>query len=224
MEIANCLNISMKCRTEQSRLTSIAQKRIFSIPQITGELGYSSKRSCSRADTRDSNAVTEREASREEQIQDRRRETSKEVFDGIIDPTFLYTENSSFTYENHAFVGSIVEDDGNSDPFFRNTQYSPWADVSSTESEHSVTEKPIQTPENIPGDSLAEPQEFDMVGFQALNMGSYDDYVVKELECNESSYGFAISSGWSSTFFPSQIEEEPQGSMDMAARSAECKH
>ena len=181
------------------------------------------KRSCSRADTRYSNAVTEREASLEEQVQDRRRGTSEEAFDEIIDPTFLYTESSSFTYENHAFVGTIVEDNGNSDYFFRNTQYSPWADVSSTESEHSETEKPVQTPENMPGDSLAEPQEFEMLGSQTLNMDSYDEYVVKELESGESSYGFAISSGWSSTFFPSEIEEEAQESMNMAAKSAECK-
>lgn len=214
----------MKCRTKQSRLTSIAQKRIFSIPKITGELGYSSKRSCSRADTRYSNAATGREASLEEQIQDRRRETSEEVFDEIIDPTFLYTESSSFTYAKHAFVGTTVEDNGNHDPFLRNTQYSPWADASSTESEHSETEKPVQTPENIPGDSLAEPQECEILESQIFSMGSYDEYVIKELACEESSYGFAISSGWSSTFFPSEIEEEPQVSMNMAAKGAKCSH
>lgn len=222
MGVANCLNIFMKSRTRQSRPTSLTQKRIFSISQITSELGYPSKPLRSPANTRYRNAVSERDSGLEEQIQYRRRETSEEVFDEIIDPTFLYTESPRFTYESHPSVGSIVEDSDDSDLFFRNAQYSPWADVSSTESEHSEMEKLHQSPENIPRDSLEEPPEFEMLGFQTLNGDIYDEYALKKLESDETSYGFAISSGWSSTFFPFEFEEEHEGSMSMAAKSAEC--
>ncbi|KAJ5211575.1 Polyketide synthase enoylreductase [Penicillium cinerascens] len=162
------------------------------------------------------NAANQRDASFEEQIEDRRREVSEKIFDEIIDPTFLCTESASITLENHASMGTTVEENGHFDPFFRNTQYSSWAGVSSTESEHSETDKGHQTLENIPGDSLAEQQEFEVFGSQALNTDSYDEHVVKEFKSDESSCGFAISSGWSSTFFPSEIEEEPHRSMTIA--------
>ncbi|KAJ5807877.1 hypothetical protein N7474_009146 [Penicillium riverlandense] len=159
--------------------------------------------------THHGNKVTESEASLEGQIQDRGRDASEEVFDEIIDPTF-YTECPNFTFEDHAFVGSILEGKDNFAPFFRNAQYSPWAGVSSSESKHTGIETPHQSPENIPGDSSAEPHTFEILGPQTLTMDSYDEYAFKSYESDGSSYGFAISSGWSSTFFPCGIEEEPR--------------
>jgi hypothetical protein len=172
-----------------------------------GELEFRSKAFNFHANRRYSNTVTESEASLEGQIQDRGRDTSQEVFDEIIDPTF-YTECSNHTFDNHASVGSILEVKDNFAPFFRNSQYSPWADISSSESEHTGRETPSS--ENIPGDSLADPHTFEILGPQTFTMDSYDEYVIKTFESDGSSCGFAISSGWSSTFFPCGIEEEPR--------------
>lgn len=168
-----------------------------------------SKTLYSYTNTRYSNAVTEREASLEGQIQDRR-DTPEEFFDEIIDPTFLYPESSSFPFENHASARTVLEGNDNSAPFFRNTQYSRWADVSSGESEHSEIETPHQPPQETSGDSLAEPQIYERLGPKTLNIDNYDEPEIKTFESDEPSYGFVISSGWSSTFFPCGLEEEPQ--------------
>ncbi|KAJ5493627.1 hypothetical protein N7463_009714 [Penicillium fimorum] len=132
------------------------------------------------------NERTQQEDGDEGQIRDHRRDPFEEVFDELIDSKKFYTERSSFKFGNQGSGGIIVK--GNEDfiPFFSNADYSTWSERSSSVSEDSEAGASYQVLDDNIGVSLAK-----------LHKNSKD----------EPYSGFAISSGWSSTFFPHGMEE-----------------
>lgn len=135
-----------------------------------------------------SNEITEQEANDDGHIQHHRSDSFDEVFDEVIDSNFFYTTRSSFEFGNQAFEGSIVKGNDNFMTFISDAEYATWSERSSSVSEDSEVGTSYQSPEDSFGTSLAK-----------LHMYARDE------PCS----GFAISSGWSSTFFPHGMEEEP---------------
>ncbi|KAJ5188146.1 hypothetical protein N7472_007160 [Penicillium cf. griseofulvum] len=140
--------------------------------------------------TKYKNEITQQEDSDEgqsrQQSRQHRQDPFDEVFDELIDSNFFYTEGSSFKFGNQAAGRTIVKGNNDSIPFFSNAGYSTWSERSSSVSEDSEVETSYQAPGDDVGDSLAKLQRYAR---------------------DESYSGFAISSGWSSTFFPHGIEE-----------------
>ncbi|KAJ6118159.1 hypothetical protein N7471_014036 [Penicillium samsonianum] len=134
------------------------------------------------------NEITEQEANDDGHIQHHRSDSFDEVFDEVIDLNFFYTTRSSFEFGNQAFEGSIVKGNDNFMTFISDAEYATWSERSSSVSEDSEVGTSYQPPEDGFGTSLAK-----------LHMYARDE------PCS----GFAISSGWSSTFFPHGMEEEP---------------
>lgn len=141
----------------------------------------------------------------------------------FIDPTLLHTESPSPEFESHAATGLFWGEENDTITFFKTLQHSPWADVPPSQSEQNGIANPHQSPEDISGDIFAEPLAIEMLRPQICNVDSYDGHGIKKVQGSGSSYGFAISSGWSSTFFPCGMDEEPQGPRNMATRRAECE-
>lgn len=136
-----------------------------------------------------SNEITRQQASDERHIPDNRSDPFEEVFDEVIDSTF-FDEQSSFKFGNQACGGTIFKGNDNFMPFFSDAAYSTSSERSSSVSEDSEVGTPCLALDDSFGTSLAKIHMY-----------------AKE----EPYSGFAISSGWSSTFFPHGIEEEPHG-------------
>ncbi|CDM31536.1 hypothetical protein DTO013E5_2179 [Penicillium roqueforti] len=135
------------------------------------------------------NEITRQQASDERHIPDNRSDPFEEVFDEVIDSTF-FDEQSSFKFGNQACGGTIFKGNDNFMPFFSDAAYSTSSERSSSVSEDSEVGTPCLALDDSFGTSLAKIHMY-----------------AKE----EPYSGFAISSGWSSTFFPHGIEEEPHG-------------
>ncbi|KAL4780177.1 hypothetical protein BJX76DRAFT_55325 [Aspergillus varians] len=120
----------------------------------------------------------------------------------FIDPTMLHTGSPSQGSEK----GLFREDSSNPPKLHAPS----WADV--------PFEKFI-SPEDMSGDILAESLTIDLFRPQISNVESCDAH---GSQGRRPSSGFAISSGWSSTFFPCGMDEEGEASR-MVARTAECE-
>lgn len=124
----------------------------------------------------------------------------------FIDSTILHTWSLNSGYEDHACMRRS-----------RNTrlgssgklQHSPWADVQPSEG-HGITQKvPQQPTEDVPGSNCPETLAIGTLTPSGSNMYRYDEHVNGNVQNNGASYGFTISNGWSSTFFPYGMDEEP---------------
>ncbi|CAI7597636.1 unnamed protein product [Penicillium viridicatum] len=134
------------------------------------------------------NEIIEQEAKREGHTKHYRSDSIEEVFDEVIDSNFFYTERSSFKFGNQPSEGTIVKGNDNFVTFFSDTAFATWSERSSSISEDSEVGTSYEAPEDGLGASLVE-----------LHRHARD----------EPYSGFAISSGWSSTFFPHEVEKEP---------------
>ncbi|KAJ5426312.1 hypothetical protein N7465_001382 [Penicillium sp. CMV-2018d] len=134
------------------------------------------------------NEIIEQEAKGDGHTKHYRSDPFEEVFDEVIDSNFFYTERSSFKFRNQPSEGTIVKGNDNFVTFFSDAAFATWSERSSSISEDSEVGTSYEAPEDGLGASLVELQRHAR---------------------DEPYSGFAISSGWSSTFFPHQIEEEP---------------
>ncbi|KAJ5780268.1 hypothetical protein N7457_005428 [Penicillium paradoxum] len=105
----------------------------------------------------------------------------EELFDQMIDSNFFHTERLSFKCTDQDPGDLIVAENDSCVSPFPNAEHSTWTDISSSSSGDSEVGTPYQAQENSLENSLAH-----------LN-----EYTRDELY-----FGFSISSGWSSTFFP----------------------
>ncbi|CAG8895279.1 unnamed protein product [Penicillium egyptiacum] len=134
--------------------------------------------------------TTEQSANDEGHIQDRRSDPFEAVFDEVIDPNFFYTERPNFKFKNQASRATMVKRNDNFMTFFSDAEYATWSERSSSVSEDSE----IGT------------------SYQALEDGFGANLAKLHMYARDAPYsGFSISSGWSSTFFPHGIEEDPHG-------------
>lgn len=136
------------------------------------------------------NEIIEQEANDKGHIKYHRSDSFEEVFDEVIDSNFFYTERSSFKFGNEPSEGTILKGNDNFVTFFSDAEFATWSERSSSVSEDSELGTSYQAPEDGLGASLVELQRHAR---------------------DEPYSGFAISSGWSSTFFPHEVEEEPNG-------------
>ncbi|KAJ5265279.1 hypothetical protein N7524_006297 [Penicillium chrysogenum] len=134
------------------------------------------------------NKITEQSANDEENIHNPRSDPFEEVFDAVIDPNFFYTERPSFKFGNQTSRGTIVKGNDNFMTFISDSEYATWSERPSSVSEESEIGTSYQGLEDGLGAKLAK-----------LQMYARD----------ERYSGFSISSGWSSTFFPHGMEEDP---------------
>ncbi|KGO40585.1 hypothetical protein PEX1_022620 [Penicillium expansum] len=130
--------------------------------------------------------ITEQQAVSERYIKDYRSDPFEEVFDDVIDSNFFYTERSSFRLGREASEGNIVKENDNFTTFVSDAEFATWSERSSSVSEDSEVGTPYQALEDSFGANLAKLQSY-----------------AREEPCS----GFAISSGWSSTFFPHETEQ-----------------
>ncbi|KAJ5510003.1 hypothetical protein N7453_002106 [Penicillium expansum] len=133
-----------------------------------------------------SKEITEQPAVNERYIKDYRSDPFEEVFDDVIDSNFFYTERSSFRLGREASEGNIVKENDNFTTFVSDAEFATWSERSSSVSEDSEVGTPYQALEDSFGANLAKLQSY-----------------AREEPCS----GFAISSGWSSTFFPHETEQ-----------------
>ncbi|KAF4771498.1 hypothetical protein N7455_007741 [Penicillium solitum] len=134
------------------------------------------------------NEIIEQEANNDGHIKYYRSDSFEEVFDEVIDSNFFYTERSSSKFGNQPSEGGIVKGNDNFVTFFSDAAFATWSERSSSVSEDSELGTSYQAPEDDLEASLVELQRHAR---------------------DEPYSGFAISSGWSSTFFPHEVEEEP---------------
>ncbi|KAJ5480059.1 hypothetical protein N7530_005568 [Penicillium desertorum] len=147
------------------------------------------------------NRIAEQPANDDEHIHNPRSDPFEEVFDAVIDPSFFYTERPSFKFGNQTSRGTIVKGNDNFMNFISDAEYATLSERSSSVSEESEIGTSYQGLEDGFGAKLAK-----------LRMYARD----------ERYSGFSISSGWSSTFFPHGMEEDPPHLLNMAVtRSAE---
>lgn len=84
----------------------------------------------------------------------------------------------------------------------RRLQQLPWADER-TRIYENMTEENAKSPTNcVPGDIYPESLTIETLVPPEFNMNSCDTYAIKDVQGGETSSGYTISSGWSSTFFP----------------------
>jgi len=79
--------------------------------------------------------------------------------------------------------------------------------LSSQPGQHDI-DKPCQTTEDMLGGNSREPLGVEMLKPQRVNESN--KHGGNEIQGGESSYGFAINSGWSSTFLPCEMDGEPE--------------
>lgn len=198
MDIANHPNILMSVRKKQPRPACIAMlllrrkpgitKMRFWIPQVTSQSRSLSGLLHPYVNTVYSNKITEQSANDEEHIHNPRSDPFEEVFDSVIDPNFFYTERPSFKFGNQTPRGTIVKGNDNFMTFISDAEYATWSERPSSVSEEREIGTSYQGLEDGFGAKLAK-----------LHMYARD----------ERYSGFSISSGWSSTFFPHGMEEDP---------------
>lgn len=133
-----------------------------------------------------SNKIIEQGTSDKGHIKYYRSDSVEEVFDEVIDPNFFYTERSSFKFRNQPTELTIAKGNDSFLTFFSDAEFATWSERSSSVSEDSEEGRSHQAPDDGLGGSLGELQRHAR---------------------DEPYSGFAISSGWSSTFFPHEVEE-----------------
>lgn len=190
----------MKVRRNHGRLACItvlllrskpsANMKIFPIPQVMGQFDPPLGLSHHYINIECRNEIIEQEANDKGHIKYHRSDSFEEVFDEVIDSNFFYTERSSFKFGNEPSEGTILKGNDNFVTFFSDAEFATWSERSSSVSEDSELGTSYQAPEDGLGASLVELQRHAR---------------------DEPYSGFAISSGWSSTFFPHEVEEEPNG-------------
>lgn len=190
----------MKVRRNHGRLACItvlllrskpsANMKIFPIPQVMGQFDSPLGLSHNYINIKCRNEIIEQEANDKGHIKYHRSDSFEEVFDEVIDSNFFYTERSSFKFGNEPSEGTILKGNDNFVTFFSDAEFATWSERSSSVSEDSELGTSYQAPEDGLGASLVELQRHAR---------------------DEPYSGFAISSGWSSTFFPHEVEEEPNG-------------
>lgn len=200
MESGNRQNISMKIRRNHGRLACVTvlllrskpsfNNKVFPIPQDIGQFNSPPVILNHYINVECSNGIIEEEANDERHIKYYRSDSFEEVFDEVIDSNSFYTERSSFNFGNQPSEGAIVKGNDNFVTFFSDAAFATWSERSSSVSEDSELGTSYQAPEDGLGASLAESRRHAR---------------------DEPYSGFAISSGWSSTFFPHEVEEEPNG-------------
>ncbi|KGO75003.1 hypothetical protein PITC_032410 [Penicillium italicum] len=132
------------------------------------------------------NEITEQQAIGERHMKDYRSDPFEEIFDDVIDPNFSYTERSTFRLGRQASNTSFAKGNDNFTTFFSDAEFATWSERSSSVSEESEVDTSYRDLDDGFGADMAQPQS----------------YATK----NPFS-GFAISSGWSSTFFRHETEE-----------------
>lgn len=186
----------MQERRKQPRLACVAvlplynkphiNMRIFQILKVTSQFSSTSELLHPCVNIRCSKEITEQQAVSERYIKDYRSDPFEEVFDDVIDSNFFYTERSSFRLGREASEGNIVKENDNFTTFVSDAEFATWSERSSSVSEDSEVGTPYQALEDSFGANLAKLQSY-----------------AREEPCS----GFAISSGWSSTFFPHETEQ-----------------
>lgn len=159
------------------------------MPQVMGQFNYPPRLSHHYINIECSNEIIEQEAKGEGHTKYYRSDSFEEVFDEVIDSNSFYTERSSFKFGNQPSEGTIVKGNDNFVTFFSDAAFATWSERSSSISEDSEVGTSYEAPEDGLGASLVELQRHAR---------------------DEPYSGFAISSGWSSTFFPHEVEEEPK--------------
>lgn len=137
-----------------------------------------------------SNEIIGQGATEEGHIKYCRSGSFEDVFDEVIDSNYFYTERSTFKFGNQPSEGTIVKGNDNFVTFFSDAEFATWSERSSSVSEDSEVGSSYHAPEDGLGVSLVELQRYAR---------------------DEPYSAFSISSGWSSTFFPHEIEEGPHG-------------
>lgn len=133
-----------------------------------------------------------------------RRESQHE----FIDPTLLQTDSPSPESDSIAGMTLLWEEKNNAFCISRKLQQSPLGSVSSQESDHTARDESCQPTEDLSKDLFSESLAIGTLISPASNVDGCDGHGIKDVHADESSYGFTISSGWSSTFFPCGMEEE----------------
>lgn len=128
----------------------------------------------------------------------------------FVDPTLLDTESPDLVLDDHAAIGLFLEGKNNTPAFSKGLQHSTWAEVLPTLSALNGIEDPCHPSEDMSEGLLTDPLAREMLSSQTFNVDSYDGHGSNSIPSCEPSYGFTISSGWSSTFFPCGMDKEPE--------------
>lgn len=130
-------------------------------------------------------------------------------FAEFIDPTLLHAESPSSGLENQATMRLYWDDNGSA---------SPIGGSNKLQSPLSEQDPGPKTPEDMGmcgGGGLMA----DLFQPQISNEDGYDGHSHGGIHGRSPSYGISISSGWSDTFFPCEMDDEGGGVKKMA-RSA----
>lgn len=133
----------------------------------------------------------------------------------FIDPTLLHTDSPSPESDNFEGMGLFWEEKNNTLCFSRMLQQE---NVRPGQPEKTAEQELSQPTEDMPEGPFSESLAIGTLIPPASNVDGCD------VHGSGSSYGFAISSGWSSTFFPCGLEEEKEEAkvMAMAVGGTEC--
>lgn len=142
----------------------------------------------------------------------------------FIDPTLLQTSSPSPEHDSPQTEGRFWEEKNHAVDFSRKLQQSPWQSVRPEQSEQIAREESYQSPENVSEGLFSESLAIGTLIPPASDASGFDGHCIKEVVDSGSIYGFTISSGWSSTFFPCEVEEETeeQKVMAMTIGGTEC--
>lgn len=135
--------------------------------------------------------------------------------DGVIDPAVLHANSPSSGTDSSAETGLSWQAKNNALCFSDKLQHSPW---------ESMCPEMHQPTENVSTGLLSESLSIGTLIPPASNLDGCDVHNIMEVHGSGSSYGFTISSGWCSTFFPCGMEEENEEpkAITMAVGGTEC--
>lgn len=141
----------------------------------------------------------------------------------FIDPILLQTDSPSPESDSFAEMSLFWEEKNNALCFSRVLQRSLSESGRQGQSEKSSRES-YQPTDDLSKDMFSESLAIGTLIPSASSVDGCDGHGIKEVHADESSFGFTISSGWSSTFFPCGMEEEieEQKVMTMAVGGTEC--
>lgn len=142
----------------------------------------------------------------------------------FIDPTLLHTGSSSPESDSSAETELSWQERNNALCFSRKLQHYPRESARAKQSEQPAREGPCQATDDVPRDSFSEALAIGTLMPPTSNLDGCDGHSITEVHGSGTSYGFTISSGWSSTFFPCGMEEEMEEpkAMTMAVRGTGC--
>lgn len=142
----------------------------------------------------------------------------------FIDPTLLQTDSPSPESDGFAEMSLFWEEKNNALFFSRMLQRSPSEGGRQGQSEENLREESYHSADDLSKDLFSGSPTIGTLIPSASNVNGCDGHSIKEVHADGSSFGFSISSGWSSTFFPCGMEEEieEQKVKAMAAGGTEC--